>query len=330
MKAAWYEGNGPARDVLKVGDLPEPRLAAGEVLVRVHASGVNPSDVKSRAGRPLIAPRIVPHSDGAGVIEDVGEGVPRDRIGQRVWTWNAQWKRPNGTAADYVGLPAAQAVHLPDNTGFDEGACLGIPALTALRALTVDGSIVGKRVLITGGAGAVGAYAIQMARHLGAAQIITTISSDAKAAIASGFGADHTINYKTENVVEGIQALTGGAGVDRIVEVDAAANVRDLPQILAQDGLYVVYGSGKPSIPFEFVPMIIRGGGVRFFIVYELSREARQSCCDALGGFLKAGLLKHFVSQKFSLDDIAAAHEAVERAEVPGNVVVTLSELKGS
>ena len=130
---------------------------------------------------------------------------------------------------------------------------------------------------------------------------------------------------KTRSTIRTTDLLTAGAGVARVVEVDAAANVHNLPRILAQDGLYVVYGSGRPSIPFEFAPMIMRGAGVRFFIVYELSREARQHCCDALNGFLKAGLLKHAVSQTFSIDDIAAAHEAVERAAMPGNVVVTLA-----
>lgn len=157
MRAAWYEKNGAARDVLEVGGLPDPLPGPGEVRVRIHASGVNPSDVKARAGRPLIAPRMIPHSDGAGIIDAVGTGVAGERIGERVWTWNAAWRRSNGTAAEYVVLPQDQAVHLPDNVSFEEGACLGIPALTALRAVTTDGGVFGKTVLVTGGAGAVGA-----------------------------------------------------------------------------------------------------------------------------------------------------------------------------
>lgn len=326
MKAAWYEQTGPAREVLTVGELSKPVVAAGEVLVRVHASGVNPSDVKTRAGRPMIAPRIVPHSDGAGVIEEVGPGVSAERVGQRVWIWNGQWKRPFGTAAEFIALPQYQAVPLPVNTSFEEGACLGIPALTALRSLTIDGSVAGQRVLITGGAGAVGAYAIQMARLLGAASVITTVSSDAKAKIAQGLGAGHVVNYRTENVVDRLKTITGGAGVDRIVEVDAAANVHSLAKILAQDGLYVVYGSGKPSIPFEFAPMITIGAGVRFFMVYELASAARQTCISALNGYLTAGLLKHSVSKSFPLAEIAKAHEAVESGAIVGNVVVNVAK----
>lgn len=151
MRAAWYEKNGAARDVLEVGGLPDPLPGPGEVRVRIHASGVNPSDVKARAGRPLIAPRMIPHSDGAGIIDAVGTGVAGERIGERVWTWNAAWQRSNGTAAEYVVLPQDQAVHLPDSTSFEEGACLGIPALTALRAVTTDGGVFGKTVLVTGG-----------------------------------------------------------------------------------------------------------------------------------------------------------------------------------
>lgn len=168
MKAAWYETNGSAADVMIVGTLPTPSAGPGEVRVRVHASGVNPSDVKSRAGRPLSAPQIIPHSDGAGIIDQVGPGVSQTRLGERVWIWNGQWQRPFGTAAEFIVLPQAQAVPLPDNTSFEEGACFGIPALTALRALLVDGPVAGKSVLVAGGAGSVGAYAIQFARLLGA------------------------------------------------------------------------------------------------------------------------------------------------------------------
>lgn len=326
MKAAWYEKNGPARDVLTVGSISAPIVEAGEVLVRVHTSGVNPSDVKTRAGRPLIAARIVPHSDGAGIIEAVGHGVPANRIGERVWLWNGQWKRAFGTAAEFIAVPQEQAVPLPSNTTFVDAACLGIPALTALHALATDGSVLGRTVLIQGGAGAVGAYAIQMARLLGAATVIATVSSDAKATVAKELGADYCINYKTENIVERVKEITNAAGVDRIIEVDAAANVQYVSSILAKDGLYVVYGSGKPSIGFEFGPMITMGVGVRFFIVYALPSEARRNCIGALNGYLKASLLKHMVAKVLPLSEISAAHEAVESGSILGNVVLTLTE----
>src|SRR5688572_8317455 len=178
MRAAWYEKIGPAGEVLQVGEMPAPEPGPGEVRVRIHASGVNPSDWKTRAGlRPMTFPRVIPHSDGAGIIDRVGVGVPESRLGDRVWTWNAQWKRPFGTAAEFVVLPAEQAVSLPDGVAFDEGACLGIPALTAHRAVTIDGSVESQTVLVSGGAGAVGSYAIQFAKLLGASRIIATVSS---------------------------------------------------------------------------------------------------------------------------------------------------------
>jgi NADPH:quinone reductase len=322
MKAAWYEQNGSASQVLKVGTLPDPVASAGEVCVKVFASGVNPSDVKSRAGRPLIAPRITPHSDGAGVIVGVGAGVSDTRVGERVWIWNGQWKRSGGTAAEFVALPAEQAVTLPGNTTFDEGACLGIPALTALRAMTIDGPVLGQTVLVSGGAGAVGAYAIQFARLLGAACIIATVSSAEKASVATDMGADHVINYRAENVAEQVKHITGGQGADRVVEVDAAANVGMLPNLVARGGLCVIYGSGKPQVPFDFGPMIQIGAAARFFVVYELPTAERTVTIHALNAYLSHGMLRHAVAARYQLDDIAKAHEAVESGKLLGNAVV--------
>jgi len=164
MRAGYYERNGAARDVLQVGEVETPRPGPGEVRIRLATSGVNPSDVKSRAGltRKIAFPRVIPHSDGAGVIDMVGDGVPAARAGERVWTWNAQWKRAFGTCAEYVVLPAAMAVRLPDHVTFEEGACLGIPAMTAFHAIAVAGAWAGSTLLVSGGAGAVGNYAIQI------------------------------------------------------------------------------------------------------------------------------------------------------------------------
>ena len=323
MRAAWYERNGPAREVLELGTMPDPEPGPGEVRVRIAASGVNPSDWKTRSGsRPMPAPRVIPHSDGAGTIDRVGNGVPETRIGERVWVWNAQWRRPFGTAADYVVLPADQAVVLPENVSFREGACLGIPALTAHRAVTIDGGVEGQAVLVSGGAGAVGHYAIQFARLLGAAKIITTVSSPEKAEHAREAGADLVINYRTEPVVERVREATGGRGVERVIEVDAAGNARLLPNLLAPEGLCVVYGSNAPEVTFEFGPMIMSGAAVRFFIVYELPPEARRSGIIDLTRWMQAGSIRHAIAAEFPLDDIAAAHEAVERAGLIGNVIV--------
>lgn len=325
MKAIWYEATGAARDVLVLGDMPTPEAAAGEVLVRVHASGVNPSDCKSRGGsRPMTAPRVIPHSDGAGVIAAVGTGVDAGRIGERVWLWNGQWKRAFGTAAEFVALPAAQAVPLPENISFAEGACLGIPALTALRAVLVDGGVIGQSVLVAGGAGAVGHYAIQFAKLLGARQVIATVSSPAKAAHALAAGADAVVDYRTEDVAARVQALTGGKGVDRVIEVDLAANAGLLPRILRQDGICVTYGSGAAEITLGFFPMILSGGAIRFFIVYELGAEARAECEAVLDKLLRAGSLRHAIAATLPLAECAAAHEMVTGGAAMGNVVLSL------
>ncbi|MBX6740815.1 MAG: NADPH:quinone reductase [Acetobacteraceae bacterium] len=324
MKAVWYDRNGPAAEVLTYGDLPTPSPGPGEVLVRLATSGVNPSDWKTRLGRtrPKVFPRIVPHSDGAGRIEAVGEGVDRARIGERVWIWNGQWKRPFGTAAEYIALPSAQAVRLPDNTGFDAGACLGIPALTALHAVLTDGGVTGQRVLVTGGAGAVGHYAIQFARLLGAAQILATVSSEEKAAHALAADADATINYRQEDVPDRIAALTGGHGVDRVVEVDVAGNAKILPAILAPGGICVAYGANQAAATLEFGPAILKGIAVRFFIVYELTEAQRRTAIGALTTWLERGLLQHAIAARVPLADCARAHEASEQGRHIGNIVL--------
>jgi NADPH2:quinone reductase len=323
MRAAWYERNGPARDVLQVGTIKTPEPGPGEVRVRVHASGVNPSDWKTRSGsRPMAGPRVIPHSDGAGTIDRTGPGVTDRRLGERVWLWNGQWRRPNGTAAEYIVLPADQAVPLPKNTSFAEGACLGIPALTAHRAVTTDRPCAGEIVLVTGGAGAVGHYTIQFAKLLGAAQVIATASSAEKAEHARAAGADAVIDYRKENVVERVQALTNGHGADRIVEVDISGNAHLLPQIVARDGLCVAYGSNGPEATFAFGPMILSGAAVRFFIVYELSAEARRRGIEDLTHWLEAGALTHRIVAEYPLERIVEAHEAVEQGRSIGNVIL--------
>lgn len=324
MRAAWYERTGAAREVLVVGEMLTPSPGYGEVLVRLATSGVNPSDWKTRSGnRPMIGPRVIPHSDGAGIIEAVGEGVDHARIGERVWIWNGQWMRPFGTAAEYVALPSAQAARLPDNTSFEVGACLGIPALTAWRAVQVDGGVAGQMVLVTGGAGAVGHYAVQMAKLLGAAKVIATVSSPAKADHARAAGADAVVNYRTEDVPARVKELTGGRGVDRVVEVDLAANAALLPQLLRRDGHCACYGSGKAEATLPFGPMIIAGIAIRFFIVYELPEEARMEGLATLTRWLEEGRLQHTVGSVMPLDRIVEAHESVEQGRVMGNVVLT-------
>ncbi|BBK41320.1 NADPH:quinone oxidoreductase [Allostella vacuolata] len=325
MRAAYYEANGAARDVLVVGDMDRPEPAAGEVRVRLATSGVNPSDVKSRAGsnRKMAYPRVVPHSDGAGTIEAVGAGVDPGRIGERVWIWNGQWRRPFGTAAEFIALPAIQAAHLPDGTSFEAGACLGIPALTARHAVSIDGPVAGQSILVSGGAGAVSHYAIQFAKA-GGATVLTTVSGPEKAAHATAAGADHVINYRQEDVGARVQELTGGRGVDRVIELDITANARLLPGVLAPRGTVVVYGIGgaEAALPAPFC--LFTSATVKFFLVYELTAAEREAAVAGVNGMLAAGRLVHAIGRTLPLERIAEAHELVEQGAVIGNVVLTL------
>ena len=229
MKAAWYTQNGEAQDVMLVGELSTPSPQPGEVLVRLATSGVNPSDVKSRRARPVNDPLIVPHSDGAGVIEAVGAGVPAARVGERVWIWNGQWQRPLGTCAEYIALPAAQAVALPEGVDFAAGACMGIPGLTAVQAVILAerlaGDLRGQTVLVTGASSAVGHYITQMVTLAGG-RVIGTVGSEVKAAHARTAGMQEAIFYKTESVPERVKALTNGRGADVIIDMDFSTTAR--------------------------------------------------------------------------------------------------------
>ena len=322
MKAAWYERNGAARSVLTVGDMDTPDPGPGEVRVKIATSGVNPSDVKGRRGRPLSWPRVIPHSDGAGVIDAVGQNVDHGRIGERVWIWNAQWKRPFGTAAEYCVLAGEQAVRLPDRIDFAAGACLGIPALTALQAVRLSGNIAGKTLLVTGAGSAVGHYAVQIAKERGARVIGT--ASEAKAEHARNSGADFVIDYKKKDVAKVAKELTRGKGVDGIIDMDlstTAALIADA--VVAPHGTIVSYGSNiAGDIALAFPALLWNSYTLKVFVVYELRPEDRRSAITELSALLKSGVLKHTIGPRFGLRDIAAAHEAVEGGLTVGNVIL--------
>jgi NADPH2:quinone reductase len=327
MKAVWYEKTGAAHEVLQLGELPDPQPGPGEVRVRMLWSGVNPSDVKSRAGlrsKVLPFPRVVPHSDGMGVIDAVGEGVPASRVGERTWVWNAAWGRPMGTAAQYVVLPQQQAVRMPDGTPDEAGACFGIPALTALHAVLNAGGVEGKRVLVAGGAGAVGHYAVQFARLLGASRVFATVGGEEKARLAREAGAHEVFNYKDGEVAKAVLAATGGEGVDRIVEVDIAANAALDVAALRANGECVVYGSGAGAFQLEFFPLISKNVSMHFFIVYNLAPPDRARAEDLLARWLAEGRLRHNVTQRLPLERIADAHEMVAAGTAGGNVVLSI------
>jgi NADPH2:quinone reductase len=325
-RAAWYEKNGEARDVMLLGSLPLKAPGAGEVCVRLAASGVNPSDVKSRRAKPLTDPWVVPHSDGAGTIEAVGEGVSKQRVGERVWIWNAQWQRPHGTASEFIVLPAAQAVKLPDNTDFAAGACMGIPGLTAVQAVHLAGNenLRGKKVLVTGASSAVGHYITQMVTHYGG-QVIGTVGSEQKAAHAKAAGAVEIIFYKTEPVLERLKAFSGGRGVDVIIDMDFATASQWVTQGgLAAHGQLIGYGSNVVGdIPLTFRPLLFNSIGLKFFLVYDLLPADRIWCVNRTNELLVAGQLQHTIGARFSLNQIVQAHEAVEAGQL-GNVVIDL------
>ena len=328
MKAVWYSQNGPAQDVLMLSELPVPEAGPGEVRVRLHTSGVNPSDVKSRRARPVTDALIVPHSDGAGVIDQVGEGVDRAHLGQRVWTWNAQWQRPMGTAAEYVVLPQAQTVRLPDNTDFAAGACFGIPALTALQAMVwaerLTGDLRGKRVLVVGAASSVGHYITQLAHQAGA-DVLGTVGSDDRAAHAQAVGLHMPIFYKRENVADRVRDLTQGQGVDVIIDMDFSDTAGWAPEALKPHGSVVCYGSNALEQTFNYRPWLFASLGVKFFLVYDLSPTDREAAIARLTHLLERGSLQHSIGQRFTLDQTAQAHLAVEAGQTIGNVVIDIA-----
>ena len=330
MKAGWYKQFGAAKEVIEIGEMDELGVGPNEVKVRIHASGVNPSDVKKRAGygEPFTEERIVPHSDGAGVIDEIGSGVDPARVGERVWVYNGQYERPLGTAAEYIILPSSQAVPLPDSVSYVEGACLGIPAMTAHRCLFADGPITDQTILVTGGAGAVGNYAIQLAKW-GGAEVITTISSPEKEEHARQAGADYVINYRTQDVVKTVKELTKGVGVDRIIDVDFGGNLPVTQEIIKVNGIVACYASaGNPEPTIPFYALMYKNVYLRLVLVYNMSQKAKQNACKDIRQAIADGKLKHAIAERFPLDQLAAAHEAVESGIYIGNIIVEIGNDK--
>lgn len=327
MRAVWYSKNGEARSVLQFGDLPVPEPGPGEVRVKLAISGVNPSDVKSRAGsRPVTVDRLVPHSDGAGLIDQVGPGVPKGRLGERVWIWNGQWRRAMGTAAEYIVLPSQQAVHLHDDTSFEQGACLGIPALTAVHAVGLAGDLVNKTVLVIGASSSVGFYAAQIARLRGA-RVIGTVGSAEKADLVRKAGIDDLIEYKQESVADRVHTLTEGCGVDAVIDMDFSTTAKLVPAgAVAPHGTIICYGSNRSDeVPIAFWSWLQRSISLRCFLVYDLLPRDRQIAQDALQDLLRESRLIHLIGPVFPLDQVVQAHEAVESGRAMGNVIVRCS-----
>lgn len=322
MRAAWYERNGPAHEVLQVGELPQPMPGPGEVRVRLHASGVNPSDAKGRGGnRAMAAPLVIPGSDGAGVIDAVGSGVPKRRLGERVWVYYGQHGRPHGTSAQYIALPAHLAVPLPQKIPYAAGACLGVPVMTAHRCVYCEGPVKDMTVLVTGGAGVVGHYAVQLARW-GGARVIATVSSAEKAAHAKKGGAHAVIDYRTEGVAERLKEITNGAGVDRVVDVELGINLPTYAAALRPNAAIACYASvatQEATLPLRLRQLNLT---LRMVYVYTLPDHARRKALADIARWLAEGGPKFTLAQRFPLQQIADAHEFVEHGRRMGHVIL--------
>lgn len=326
MKAAWYENIGAAAEVLQVGETSDPTPNVGEVLVEIKSSGLNPSDVKTRAGArgELQFPKVIPHSDGGGVITAVGEGIDKSRIGERVWIWNGAFGRACGTCAKMIALPSEQAVSLPEGTSFEAAACMGIPASTAYYGMLCDGSVEDQTVLVTGGAGAVGYYGIQLAKWSGA-KVISTVSGEEKGSVAREAGADLVINYRDENVAEVIQDFTNGVGVDRILEVEFGGNLEISKQIIKPNGTIASYGSValmEPTLPFY--DLMFKGVKLNTYLIYIVPETDRNMITNGINDALNDQALNHMITESYELDDIVDAHLSMESNTVVGNIVINL------
>lgn len=324
MRAAWYEQQGPAEQVLRVGSMPDPSPEPGDVRIRISASAINPGDIRKRQdafGYGMPYPRIIPHSDGAGTIDLVGAGVSPDRIGQRVWCYGAQSYRPFGTAAEYTVVPSSQAVALPDTVSFEQGACLGIPAITAHRSVHAAGSVEGRTVLVQGGAGAVGICGVQFARRAGAIVIATVRAADDEA-IAREAGAHHVVRAG-DDLVRQVRALAPD-GVHHVVEVAFGANVEADMALLDVRGSIATYASDVdvPGIPFW--PLLFKNVRVDFLGSDDFTARDKADAARAANEALSAGWRGMPIAERFTLDEIASAHEHVETRWQRGRVVLII------
>lgn len=328
MQAAWFENFGAAADVLRVGQLDTPTPKTGEVLVRLACSGINPSDVKKRAGsfpNLLDDGLVVPDSDGAGVVEAVGDGVSASRIGERVWVYQAQFGRRFGTAAEYVAIDAARAPRLADDASFEVGACLGIPVMTAHRAVFADGDVSGQTVLITGGAGRVGHYAIQWAHHAGA-DVIATASNAADHHACKSAGAELILNHRDTDWGARLLKATGGQPVDRVIDVEFGANLPTVLDIIRVGGVIATYSSTQvPTPELPFFQMMYKDLTLRMIIVYAMPEAAKQSAIADIDKALCNDRLQHRIAHSLPLEEIVRGNELIESDTRRGAVVLTIA-----
>jgi NADPH:quinone reductase len=324
MRAAWYEKQGPAREVLTVGEMPDPHPGAGEVRIRVAASGINPGDIKKREdafGYGMAYPRVIPHSDGAGQVDEIGDGLGPEWLGRSVWCYGAQSYRPFGTAAEFTVVPVDQVARLPQGVSADQGACLGIPGITAHRAVHVAGSVSGRTVLVQGAAGSVGLCAVQLARRAGA-RVIGTVRSSSDEATAINAGA-HGVVRSDEKLTANVKAVASN-GVDHIVEVAFGANIKADLELLNMGGSIATYATHneRPKIPFW--PLVFKNIQLFFLGSDDFPKQAKMTAANDLSAALAAGWSGFEIAERIPLSEIARAHELVEHPVQRGRVVVIL------
>ncbi|MFV2032271.1 MAG: NADPH:quinone reductase [Gammaproteobacteria bacterium] len=325
MRAVWFESFGTADETLIIGELPKTEAKAGEVLVRMKTTGVNPSDVKKRAGafpNLLDEGLVIPHSDGAGIVEAVGEGVPEQRTGGRVWVYQAQYGRRLGSAAEYLAIEASRAVELPENTSFEIGACLGIPVMTAHRCVFADGPVAGQTVLVTGGAGRVGYYAIQWAKQAGAT-VIASASNDRDKQACESVGADFVVNHRQQDWSDAILGYTAGEKLDRVIDVEFGANLPEVLKLIRINGTIATYSSTQVQAPqLPFLQMMYLSLTIRMVIVYAMPERAKQEAIADITAKLSGGELQHRVAHVLEFEDMVKAHQLIEQGGIRGSVVV--------
>lgn len=324
MRAAWYERQGPPREVLTVGEMPDPNPGPGEVRIRIAASGINPGDIKKRQdsfGIGMGYPRVIPHSDGAGWVDKVGDGVSSEWLGKSVWCYGAQSYRPFGTAADFTVVPVEKVAPLPDNVTPDQGACLGIPGITAHRCVYVGGPVTGRTVLVQGAGGSVGLCAVQLARR-GGAHVLGTVRSPAEEETARKAGAQEVLRNDQELRAR-LTALAPD-GIDHIVEVAFGANIESDVELLKMGGSVATYATDQATPKIPFWQMVFKNIRVFYLGSDDFPVEAKIAATRDLNAALETGWSGFTIAERIPLSEIARAHELAEHPARPGRIVVTL------
>lgn len=326
-KAAYYDNHGAARDVLKISHFYIPAPEDDEVQIEIMFSGVNPADVKFRAGlrEKKSFPTIIPHHDGAGIVTKIGKNVTKFKENDKVWICNGSWRRSHGTACSMINIPEELVTMMPRNIPLEIGACLGIAALTAASSLISVHCQPKDTVMITGGAGSVANMAIQLAKFMGY-RVVTTVSSEAKAKIAQQAGADYVINYKVENVLDKVKEYTSKRLLDGLIDVDFGGNIGWSIEALRNHATLVAYASETEPMPvMPFYQLMSKQITIKPTLVYQIDQKLRAQAIELINNALMEKALHPIINKIYSLDQIIEAHEAVEAKDRIGQVLVKMA-----